>query len=166
MAHSRMNAIICKPTATCAITCRRPAQLDELRHWSNLDDHNGALLQFLLAGHPSLAERLNRHKHANLKQRIGCRFNLPALTLDETQRYIAHRCQLAGAARLLFERALINTVADALLLQAFLRGGRSVEIEDVRMVSRDLDLSYAPIIKRPEVLSNSGVADDPDDDLL
>lgn len=138
-------------------------QLDELRQWSNLDDHNGSVLQFLLAGHLSLAERLNRPQLANLKQRIGCRFKLPALTLNETQRYIAHRCLLAGASRLLFDRAivirlysltrglprLINTVADALLLQAFLRGSRSVEVEDVRLVSRDLDLSYAPIIKRP-----------------
>lgn len=83
------------------------AQLHELRQWSNLDDHNGTLLQFLLAGQRSLAERLNRHKHTNLKHRIGCRFNLPALTLGETQRYIAHRCRLAGASRLLFERAVI-----------------------------------------------------------
>jgi len=160
------------------------AQLDELRHWSNLNDHNGIMLQFLLAGHQSLTDRLNRHRHTNLKHRIGCRFNMPALTLNETQRYIAHRCRLAGASRLLFERAvviriysltrglprLINTVADALLLQAFLRGGRSVEVEDVRLVSRDLDLSYSPIIKRPEkrpeALSNTGSANAPGDAAL
>jgi len=65
---------------------------------------------------------------------------------------------------------LINTVADALLLQAFLRGGRSVEVEDVRLVSRDLDLSYSPIIKRPEkrpeALSNTGSANAPGDAAL
>jgi len=146
------------------------AQLDELRQWSNLYDHQGTLLQFLLAGHLTLSERLNRPALANLKQRIGCRFKLPALTLNETQRYIAHRCLLAGASRLLFDRAviiriysltrglprLINIVADALLLQAFLRGNRSVDVEDVRLVSRDLDLSYAPIVKRRTPRSKQG----------
>lgn len=140
------------------------AQLHELRQWSNLDNHNGTQLQFLLAGHTCLGERLNRPDMANLKQRIGTRFKLPPLNLIETQRYITHRCLLAGAAKSLFDHAvviriyslsrglprLINTVADALLLQAYLRGNRTVELEDVRLVSRDLELNYAPIIERPE----------------
>lgn len=140
------------------------AQLHELRQWSNLDDHHGRLLQFLLAGHNNLADRLNKPALANLKQRIGTRFKLPALNVHETQRYIAHRCLLAGATQPLFDRAviirifsltrglprMINTVADALLLQAFLRNNRRVDLEDIRLVSRDLDLNYAPIVDRPE----------------
>ena len=138
--------------------------LETLRCWSNMDDHKGRALQIVLAGHASLGDRLNTKALASLKQRIGMRCNLPALSLSETQRYIEHRCSLAGAARSLFERAiviriysltsgyprLINTVADALLLQAFLRGGDSVSLSDVAHVSRDLDLRYAPIIRRPE----------------
>lgn len=139
-------------------------QLEELRHWSNLNDHTGTSLQFMLAGQDRLSERLNRPTLLNLKQRIGSRARLPALTLNETQHYLAHRCRLAGAPRTLFSQTmviriysltrglprLINTVADALLLQAYLRGSRSVGLEDVRLVSRDFDLDYAPIIPRPK----------------
>ena len=142
-------------------------QLNELRCWANLDDHHGRMLQFILAGHSGLGDCLNHPKLTNLKQRIGARFKLPPLSLSDTQRYIAHRCVLAGASRLLFERGaviriyslsrglprLINTLADALLLQAYLRNSRSVEVRDVAPVSRDLDLHYAPIVQRPRAKS-------------
>jgi len=137
-------------------------QLDALRHWSNLDDHQGCALQFLLIAHNSLAERLNAPALAELKQRFGVRCELPPLSLGGTQRYVAHRCALAGSAEPLFNHGviirlysltrglprLVNLVADALLLQAFLRGGDSVNVDDVRRVRRDLDLHYAPIIPR------------------
>jgi len=137
--------------------------LETLRCWSNLDSHEGRAVQFILAGQRSLSARLNTPALANLKQRVGMRCELPALSLAETQRYIAHRCLLAGSNQELFERPviiriyslsrgyprLINSIADALLLQAYLRGGRTVTLADVVRVSRDLDLSYAPIVPRP-----------------
>lgn len=143
------------------------AALETLRCWSNLDNQAGTALQFILAGHNSLGDRLNSEPLTNLKQRIGMRCELPTLSLGDTQRYIAHRCLLAGATRPLFERAviiriysltggcprLINTVADALLLEAFLAGRRSVELQDVARVSEDLNLRYAPIVQRPDQLA-------------
>lgn len=142
-------------------------QLESLRCWSNLDDHSGRAMQFVLAGHKSLARRLNSPRLANLKQRIGMRCELPPLSLLDTQRYMAHRCLLAGADRPLFDHSvvirvysltlglprLINTVADALLLHAYLRGSRTVGLQDVAQVAQDLDLRYAPIVRRPETAS-------------
>ena len=120
-------------------------------------------MQFLLAGHTKLGERLNEPGFANLKQRIGTRFKLLPLGLNDTHRYLAHRALLAGAEEPLFDHGiviriyslsrgiprLINVVADALLMQAYLRNSRQVDIDDVRLVSRDLDLRYAPIVNRP-----------------
>lgn len=139
-------------------------QLESLRCWSNLDNHAGRTLHFVLAGHKSLGRRLNCPQLANLKQRIGMRCELPPLDLLDTQRYIAHRALLAGASEPLFEHSviiriysltrglprMINTVADALLLQAYLRGSRAVTLADVAQVVKDLDLRYAPIINRPD----------------
>ena len=139
------------------------AALETLRCWSNLDSPGGRAVQFILAGQKSLGARLNAPELLSVKQRIGMRCELPALSLTDTKRYISHRCQLAGATRTLFEQSIIiriyslsrgyprmiNSIADALLLQAYLRGNRTVTVADVASVSRDLDLSYAPIIRRP-----------------
>ena len=137
--------------------------LETLRCWSNLDNHHGRAVQFILSGQRSLSARLNTPSLTSLKQRISMRCELPALSLAATRHYIAHRCLLAGAEHSLFEQSvviriyslsqgyprLINSIADALLLQAYLRGGRAVTLADVARVSHDLDLSYAPIVPRP-----------------
>ena len=139
------------------------AALETLRCWSNLDSPSGRAVQFILVGQKSLGARLNAPEFLSLKQRIGMRCELPALSLTDTKRYISHRCQLAGATRPLFEESviiriyslsrgyprMINSIADALLLQAYLRGRGTVTVADVASVSRDLDLTYAPIIRRP-----------------
>ena len=138
--------------------------LETLRCWSNMDSHEGRAVQFILVGQRSLSTRLNAPSLANLKQRIGMRCELPALSLAATQRYITHRCLLAGSDQPLFGRAvmirifslssgyprLINSIADALLLQAYLRGGQDITMADVVRVSQDLDLSYSPIVPRPK----------------
>jgi len=137
--------------------------LETLRCWSNLDSHDGRAVQFILAGQRSLGARLNTPSLANLKQRIGTRCELPALSLAATQRYITHRCLLAGSDQPIFGQAviiriyslsrgyprLINLISDALLLQAYLRGGREITLADLVRVSDDMDLSYAPIVPRP-----------------
>jgi|GEM_PF-3313459 len=138
--------------------------LETLRCWSNLDSQEGRAVQFILVGQRSLSARLNTPSLASLKQRIEMRCELPALSLAATQRYIAHRCLLAGSDQPIFSRAvviriyslsggcprLINSIADALLLEAYLRGGRDVTMTDVVRVSEDLDLSYSPIVPRPK----------------
>lgn len=138
--------------------------LETLRCWSNLDSQEGRAVQFILVGQRSLSARLNTPSLANLKQRIDMRCELPALSLAATQRYITHRCLLAGADQPIFGQAviiriyslsrgyprLINNIADALLLEAYLRGGRTITMADVVRVSQELDLSYAPIVPRPK----------------
>src|SRR5437764_5522673 len=106
---------------------------DEIRLLTNfqLDDQN--LLSVLLIGQPELETRLDRAHYAPLRQRIGMRYRLGPLSLEETIAYIEHRIRVAGGARNPFPRAamerihemsggiprVINTVATTALLDAF-----------------------------------------------
>jgi type II secretory pathway predicted ATPase ExeA len=106
---------------------------DEIRLLTNfqLDDQN--LLSVLLIGQPELETRLDRAHYAPLRQRIGMRYRLGPLSLEETERYIEHRIRVAGGSRNPFTtpaiRAmhevsggiprLLNTLATTALLDAF-----------------------------------------------
>src|SRR5437762_10771290 len=72
---------------------------DEIRLLTNfqLDDQN--LLSVLLIGQPELEARLERTAYAPLRQRIGLRYRLGALTERETAQYIDHRIRVAGGTR-------------------------------------------------------------------
>jgi len=123
------------------------ATFDEIRLLTNfqLDDQN--LLSVVLVGQPELEARLDRDAYAPLRQRIGMRYSLGPLSLEETFLYIEHRIRVAGGARNPFsveamreihERSggiprLINTLATTALLDAF--GEDSETIEPARVAS-------------------------------
>ena len=123
------------------------ATFDEIRLLTNfqLDDQN--LLSVLLIGQPELDWRLDRPAYAPLRQRIGMRYSLGPLSLDETLRYIEHRIRVAGAPRNPFSRSameeihatsggiprLINTLATTALLDAY--GDDALLIEPPRIAS-------------------------------
>jgi len=127
------------------------ATLDEIRLLTNfqLDDQN--LLSVLLIGQPELERRLDRPAHAPLRQRIGMRYHLGPLTLEDTIAYIEHRIRIAGAPRNPFSRdameeihalsggipRLINTLATTALLDAF--GDDAATIDPPRVVSAARD---------------------------
>jgi type II secretory pathway predicted ATPase ExeA len=120
---------------------------DEIRLLTNfqLDDQN--LLSVLLIGQPELETRLERAAYAPLRQRIGMRCRLGALTLEETERYIEHRLRVAGSAGNPFSAAamaeihavsggiprVINTLATTALLDAF--GEDALTIDPARVVA-------------------------------
>jgi type II secretory pathway predicted ATPase ExeA len=123
------------------------ATFDEIRLLTNfqLDDQN--LVSVLLIGQPELDWRLDRPAYAPLRQRIGMRYTLGPLTLEETLCYIEHRIRVAGAMRNPFSRSameeihqqsggiprLINTLATTALLDAF--GDDALLIEPPRITS-------------------------------
>jgi type II secretory pathway predicted ATPase ExeA len=123
------------------------ATFDEIRLLTNfqLDDQN--LLSVVLIGQPELERRLDREHYAALRQRIGLRYSLGALPLEETIEYIEHRFRVAGGTRNPFSRAamaeihalsrgiprIINTLATTALLDAF--GDDSERIEPARVAA-------------------------------
>ena len=123
------------------------ATFDEIRLLTNfqLDDQN--LLSVVLVGQPELDARLERAAYAPLRQRIGMRYSLGPLSLQETCRYIEHRIRVAGGERNPFSMAamteihersngiprLINTLCTTALLDAF--GEDAETIDPARVAS-------------------------------
>ena len=117
------------------------ATFDEIRLLTNfqLDDQN--LLSLILIGQPELNARLQRSAYSALRQRIGMRYSLTPLSLDDTIAYIEHRIRVAGGARNPFSREameemyllsggiprLINTLATTALLDAFGEDAESID---------------------------------------
>lgn len=130
-----------------------PRALEQIRLLSNLETTREKLLQIVLVGQPELRALLARPELAQLRQRITVRYHLPALSLEETGKYIAHRLRVAGSEERLFtpeaveriyERSngiprLINVLADRALLGAFAKGIRIVETALVEEAQADLE---------------------------
>jgi type II secretory pathway predicted ATPase ExeA len=127
------------------------ATFDEIRLLTNfqLDDQN--LLSVVLIGQPELDARLDRHAYAPLRQRIGLRYSLGPLSLEETIDYIEHRIRVAGGARNPFDRAameeihavsggiprLINTLCTTALLDAFGEDAETIDPSRVTAAARE-----------------------------
>lgn len=126
---------------------------DEIRLLTNfqLDDQN--LLSVILIGQPELDVRLKRHAYAPLRQRIGMRYSLKPLSLEET----VHRIRVAGGARNPFSREameeihglsggvprLINALATTALLDAFGEDAEVVDVERIDSAAREHQLEQA-----------------------
>ena len=127
------------------------ATFDEIRLLTNfqLDDQN--LLSVVLVGQPELESRLDRDAYAPLRQRIGMRYSLGPLSVEETIQYIEHRIRVAGGTRNPFTRdameeiharsggvpRLINTLATTALLDAFGEDAASIEPPRIASAARE-----------------------------
>lgn len=135
----------------------RKATFDEIRLLTNfqLDDEN--LLTVILIGQPELEARLDREVYTALRQRIGIRYSLGPLSLDDTIQYIEHRLRIAGAARNPFTAEamaeiharsggiprVINTLATTALLDAF--GDDAKRVDPARIVAAAREHRMAPV---------------------
>ena len=133
------------------------ATFDEIRLLTNfqLDDQN--LLSVLLIGQPELEARLDRAAYAPLRQRIGMRYRLGPLSLEETIEYIEHRIRVGGGARNPFNRdamveihqlsggipRLINTLATTALLDAFGEDAATIDTPRIAAAAREHRMEHA-----------------------
>jgi general secretion pathway protein A len=127
------------------------ATFDEIRLLTNfqLDDQN--LLSVVLIGQPELDDRLDRAAYEPLRQRIGMRYSLGPLSLEETIDYIEHRIRVAGGSRNPFDRKameemhilsggiprLINTLATTALLDAYGEDAETIEAARIASAARE-----------------------------
>ena len=109
-----------------------PKALESLRMLSNVNTRS-VLLQLILVGQPEFRETLKRADFRQLNQRVSVFYRLDPFTLAETQRYIAHRLEVAGgraetftpeaAAMIWMESGgiprRVNTLCDLALIYAF-----------------------------------------------
>ena len=133
------------------------ATFDEIRLLTNfqLDDQN--LLSLILIGQPELNARLRRTAYAALRQRIGMRYSLKPLSLEETIEYIEHRIRVAGGRRNPFSRAameemhllsggiprLINTLATTALLDAFGEDEEAIDVARIASAAAEHQMEHA-----------------------
>ncbi len=133
------------------------ATFDEIRLLTNfqLDDQN--LLSVLLIGQPELEAKLDRPYYAPLRQRIGLRYRLGPLTVDDTVAYIEHRIRIAGGSQNPFSREameeihglsggiprVINTLATTALLDAFGEDAPQIDPPRIASAAREHRLEHA-----------------------
>jgi general secretion pathway protein A len=88
--------------------------LDDLRLLTIADFDRKSPFLLLLAGLPSLDDRLGEPTHHALDQRITTTARLPPLSVDETRTYVRTRLASVGARdRPVFEDAAIDAIFDA-----------------------------------------------------
>ena len=133
------------------------ATFDEIRLLTNfqLDDQN--LLSVVLIGQPELAARMERDAYEPLRQRIGMRYSLGPLSLEETIEYIEHRIRVAGGTRNPFSTQameeihllsggiprLINTLATTALLDAFGEDAETIDPARIASAAREHHMEAA-----------------------
>jgi general secretion pathway protein A len=132
--------------------------LEQVRLLTNLETTKQKLLQIILIGQPELAQMLAQQDLRQLAQRITARFHLVALTHKENFEYILHRCRVAGAKAILFDRKameqvyaasggiprLINVICDRALLGAYTRGKQVVDVSIVKRAAREVGPGALP----------------------
>jgi general secretion pathway protein A len=121
--------------------------LEQIRVLSNLETDQEKLLQIILVGQPELLDKIRTPGMAQLDQRVSIRCRLAFLNEQETDRYIHHRMNVAGArGQVRFDgkaiaeiyRAstgvprLINLVTDRSLLAAYTDQSRDVSATHVK----------------------------------
>ncbi|MGE3667849.1 MAG: AAA family ATPase, partial [Steroidobacteraceae bacterium] len=120
--------------------------LEEIRLLSGVETSREKVLRIILAGQPELNDKLDSRELVQLAQRIRLRFHLTALSQDDTQHYILHRLEVAGAAgREIFAPdafpeiyrytggtpRLVNTLCDTAMMGAYASDRPAVTREDV-----------------------------------
>src|SRR3979490_1764498 len=73
-----------------------PSVLETVRLLSDFETPQAKLLQIILVGQPTLADKLASPALTQLRQRITSVSGLSALKPEETERFIQHRLQVAG----------------------------------------------------------------------
>jgi general secretion pathway protein A len=127
--------------------------LEEVRLLSGVETTKDKVLRIILAGQPELNEKLNAPELAQLTQRVRLRFHLQTLSEAETQAYIQHRLEVAGAGdREIFTAdtfpvifrycggvpRLVNTLCDTALMAAFTAERTTVTRADVMAAVEEL----------------------------
>jgi|29_taG_2_1085357.scaffolds.fasta_scaffold00094_14 type II secretory pathway predicted ATPase ExeA len=136
--------------------------LEELRLLSNVNIDADIFMQLVLTGQPELSDKLNLPELEQFAQRIGVEYHLRALSYPETQKYIEHRMEVAGADHKIFTNEAcaaifcysegvprrINNLCDFALVYAFADDSKEVNVNTV--IDMIKDKRSSTIIKMKE----------------
>ena len=88
----------------------RPDVLDMLRILTNFEMDSRLVVSVLIAGQTPLRDMLRRDAHQSVASRLAHIATLRLLTRDESHRYVAHRCTVAGATTLPFDPGALDAL--------------------------------------------------------
>lgn len=129
--------------------------LEQLRLLTNIESNNKKPLQVILIGQTELQQKLKQNELRQLAQRITARYHLLPLTLQESEYYIQHRLNVAGASYPIFETKLlkrifkysrgiprlINLICDRSMLCAYSQNSPKVTLKMIDLAVKEIDLS-------------------------
>jgi type II secretory pathway predicted ATPase ExeA len=81
-----------------------------LRILTNFDMDSRLVLSIVLVGQPKLRDVLRRDELDDVAKRISHFSTLRPLSRDETQAYVEHRCGIAGAATVPFDKGSLDAI--------------------------------------------------------
>jgi type II secretory pathway predicted ATPase ExeA len=124
--------------------------LEELRLLLNFQLNDSFLATLILIGQPELIKTVNNIPQ--LEQRISVKYHLHALDRNESEKYIRHRLDVAGAKGAIFtEEAVslvydysqgiprrINNACDIALLVGYTQAAKEIDKKIVEYVLKDL----------------------------
>lgn len=131
--------------------------LEEIRLFSNLEKNGTKLINIFFVGQLELNDILLRPENKAIRQRITVNYNIPPLSLEETEKYIEYRLAVAGASRKIFDKSaireifhfsqgyprLINVLSDRALLTGFIASNKHIGIKIIKECALELDISSA-----------------------
>ncbi|MCB0308908.1 MAG: AAA family ATPase [Bdellovibrionales bacterium] len=133
--------------------------MEEFRGVLNLEIPEKKLITFVFFGLPDIEKNLKLDPP--LLQRVAVKCRLNPLTEESTREYIHHRIRLAGGNKDIFDLdaissiyrfsqgspRLINTIADNALFEGALVQAKTINVDIIERVSKDLGLdgAYDPI---------------------
>jgi type II secretory pathway predicted ATPase ExeA len=129
--------------------------LEEIRLLSNLEDEYVRLLNIFFVGQNEFIDILKEQKNRTMRRRITLRYHIEPLTLSETEAYIRHRLNIAGAESDIFNSdaiqeifylsngypRLINIICDHALLSGYVRKIAIIDKDIIRQCNKDLKIS-------------------------
>jgi type II secretory pathway predicted ATPase ExeA len=130
----------------------RPEGYELLKILTNFDMDSKLIVSIILAGHPSLRDKLYRDDLEDIRQRIVHCGELRLLSREETLAYIAHRMTIAGARTSAFDHESLegiyemsrgnmratDTLAFSCLKRAAEAGAKTVGLQHLHQARADV----------------------------
>ena len=128
--------------------------LEQLRLLTNIESDNQKPLQIILVGQTALQKKLLTTELRQLSQRITARYHLRALNKQETNFYIHHRLNTAGAKGPIFDPKaipaiykasrgiprLVNQICDRCLLSAYTQSAIAIDASIAKKSIKEAEL--------------------------
>jgi type II secretory pathway predicted ATPase ExeA/CheY-like chemotaxis protein len=132
-----------------------PSFLAEIRLFLNFEKKGNTLINVFFVGQLEFNDILLLPENRAIRQRIAVNYNIPPLSLKETEKYIEYRLAVAGTKRKIFKTSaireifnfskgyprLINIISDRALLTGFINSAKHIKKGIIKECAGELDIS-------------------------